>query len=117
MSRGGARLGAGRKPGQVASHRKLANEVTTRAVGEGMTPLSFMLDIMRDVTEDKARRLDAAKAAAPFVHPKLANIEHSGDKDKPVVMEHIGLEANAFTSRITRLNAGASEAEGAGEPN
>jgi hypothetical protein len=36
----------------------------------GMTPLDFMLAIMRDVTLPPPVRLDAAKAAAPNIHPK-----------------------------------------------
>jgi hypothetical protein len=34
---------------------------------------------MNDQNEEMHHRLDAAKAAAPYVHPKLANIEHKGD--------------------------------------
>ena len=33
---------------------------------------------MRDERKPTEVRLDAAKAAAPFVHPKMAAIEHSG---------------------------------------
>ncbi len=42
----------------------------------GLTPLDYMLQILRD--EDLAfdARLDAAKAAAPYVHSKLAMIDH-----------------------------------------
>ncbi|WP_332823273.1 hypothetical protein [Stutzerimonas kunmingensis] len=38
-----------------------------------------MLQIMRDEAADEAKRLDAAKAAAPYVHPRLAAVEHSGE--------------------------------------
>ena len=37
-----------------------------RALAGGMTPLDYMLSIMRDENEDKRERLDAAKAAAPY---------------------------------------------------
>ena len=52
----------------------------------GLTPLDFMLSVMRDEQADKAARLDAAKAAAPYVHPRLAAIEsrHSGPDGGPV---------------------------------
>jgi hypothetical protein len=36
---------------------------------------------MRDDNQDLAVRLDAAKSAAPYIHPKLSNIEHSGNID------------------------------------
>lgn len=84
MARGGSRPGAGRKKGQVTAHRKLANEATIKAVGDGLTPLAYLLAIMRDDANDKSTRIDAAKAAAPYVHPKLANVEHSGNDDKPM---------------------------------
>ena len=44
----------------------------------GLTPLEFMLSVLRDPASDPAMRMDAAKAAAPYVHPKLAATELSG---------------------------------------
>lgn len=41
----------------------------------GIMPLEFMLQIMRDPEADRAERLDMAKAAAPYVHAKLAAVE------------------------------------------
>jgi hypothetical protein len=38
-------------------------------------PLDFLLRLMRDPQSPIARRLEAAKAAAPFVHAKLSVIE------------------------------------------
>ena len=37
---------------------------------ENLTPLEYMLRIMRDPNEDKDRRMRMAIAAAPFVHPR-----------------------------------------------
>jgi len=31
-------------------------------------------------------RMDAAKAGAPYVHPRLAAIEHAGNAEKPMRM-------------------------------
>lgn len=75
MARGGKREGAGRKAGSVTTKTR---EVADRAAAEGLTPLDFMLRILRD--EDKAddERFEAAKAAAPYVHAKLAAVEVSG---------------------------------------
>jgi hypothetical protein len=36
-------------------------------------PLDYMLGVLRDETEDKGRRDEMAKAAAPYVHPRLAS--------------------------------------------
>ena len=38
---------------------------------------------MRDVKQDQATRLDAARAAAPYVHARLAAVEHSGNVGRP----------------------------------
>jgi len=37
----------------------------------GITPLDYLLDRMSDVTAEHAERLDAAKAAAPYIHSKM----------------------------------------------
>lgn len=61
----------------------------------GLTPLDFMLSIMRGEAApedaDPAQkiafhtlRFEAAKAAAPYVHPKLAAIEHTGPDGGPI---------------------------------
>lgn len=50
----------------------------------GLTPLDYMLSIMRDEANPRDMRLDAAHKAAPFVHPKLTAIQHSGDQDNPI---------------------------------
>jgi hypothetical protein len=48
-------------------------------------PLDFLLRMMRDPSEPKSKRLEAAKAAAPFCHPKLNAIDvpPAGDEEKP----------------------------------
>jgi hypothetical protein len=82
VGKGGSRKGAGRKVGTVT---KKSREVANRLVASGeLTPLEFFLGVLRQeptaemsATEQVAlfeRRLDAAKAAAPYVHAKLANV-------------------------------------------
>jgi len=67
--KGGAREGAGRKPG-------VPNKVTAKREAEiaesGLTPLEYMLSILRDETQEVAARFEAAKQAAPYCHAKLA---------------------------------------------
>ena len=41
----------------------------------GETPLDYMLRVMRDPTVDHERRDRNASQAAPYVHPKLAQID------------------------------------------
>lgn len=73
MARGGKRPGAGRKVGAATEKTR---EIADKAATEGMLPLEYLLKIMRDEGADEARRVDAAKAAAPYVHAKLSTIDH-----------------------------------------
>jgi hypothetical protein len=88
--RGGKRAGSGRPKG---SETKKRAEVALRATEAGLTPLEYMLGIVRDVTADAMTRLDAAKSAAPYCHPRLANVQVSGDPDNPLqainTVEHV----------------------------
>lgn len=80
MARGGSRPGAGRPKGAAAVKTR---EIADRASEEGITPLEYMLKVMRDVGADEAKRLDAAKSAAPYVHARLATIDLGNKDDKP----------------------------------
>jgi len=51
-----------------------------------MTPLDYMLKVMRDEENPAEMRLDAAHKAAPYVHPKLASVEHTGKDGGPMAM-------------------------------
>jgi hypothetical protein len=72
---GGSRPGSGRKPGGANKIDQAAREA---ALSSGQSPLDYMLEVMRDTAEERAQRLDAAKAAAPYLHAKLSSVELSG---------------------------------------
>ena len=72
MSHGGARPGAGRKKNGT---NRVTEEAIAQAEAGGEMPLDFLLRMMRDAGADEAKRIDCAKAAAPYVHAKLANID------------------------------------------
>ena len=78
------------------------NKATAARVAEiaatGETPLAFMLRVMRDESKEFAVRLDAAKGAAPYVHPKLATIEHTGKDGGPI--ETADVSDNEFARRL-----------------
>lgn len=74
--KGGKRPGAGRKLGE--RNKKTAG-VVAAVEATGVTPLEYMLTVMRDVASEPATRLDAAKSAAPYVHSKLSSIEVSAN--------------------------------------
>jgi hypothetical protein len=84
MSVGGKRAGAGRKPGSLT---KKTREVAERAAAKGITPLEYLLSVMRDESQSLPIRLDAAKASAPYIHPRLNAIEHGGDGGGPINVE------------------------------
>ena len=70
-------MAAGKKTGgrQKGSPNK-ATAARERAItASGLTPLDYMLQVLRDEAEDPRRRDWAANAAAAYCHPKLANIE------------------------------------------
>jgi hypothetical protein len=57
------------KPNKASGTREKAHE---RA---GLTPLMHMLGVLRDETQPDGRRDDMAKAAAPYVHPRLSQVD------------------------------------------
>jgi hypothetical protein len=71
--RGGRKRGTPNK--RTAFARKVADMV---AQGDEETPLEFLLAAMRSEDIPLEQRLEAAKAAAPYVHPRLSAIEHGG---------------------------------------
>jgi hypothetical protein len=46
------------------------------AAGAALMPLDYLLQVMRDPHASSGRRFEAAKAAAPLVHPSLARITY-----------------------------------------
>jgi len=97
-TKGGRRPGAGRKKGQTT---KIHEAIKARVLATGETPLEFLLRTMRapEPTQGKnenplvftkrlelwaSRGLEAAKAAAPYIHPKLHSVEHKGEGGGPI---------------------------------
>lgn len=74
--RGGPRPGAGRKPG---APNKATAEKREEIAASGLTPLDYMLTILRDEKQDNGRRDWAAEKAAPYVHARLASVEAKHD--------------------------------------
>jgi len=90
---GGARPGAGRKPG---SPNKKTVELQKAVAESGLTPLDYMLSVMRDEINDPKERLSAANMAAPYVHAKLASVEVTGKDGAPIA------SATEITFKIIR---------------
>ena len=89
--RGGARVGAGRKKGAATTKPR---EIADREMQAGLTPLEYMLHVMRrepaedldakDYLTAVSLRFEAAKAAAPYMHPRLAAVEVTGQDGGPI---------------------------------
>lgn len=89
MARGGSKPGerrGGRKPG---SRNKLTAARVAKVEASGLTPLDYMLSLLRDPGETKDNRMWAAEKAAPFVHPRLAAVEHTGRGGGPIEVANI----------------------------
>jgi hypothetical protein len=70
----------------------------------GLTPLDFMLAVMRDEQAPLDLRFEAAKSAAPYVHAKLASIEHGGKIDV-----ELGARLEAAIKRLDSEHINADE--------
>ena len=91
MPRGGYRPGSGPKKGTKYKLRAGAKakkpkkaaipaDIMDAAKVAGMTPVDYMLAIMRDVKADADRRDKMAQWAAPYVNPKVG--EGKGKKQE-----------------------------------
>jgi hypothetical protein len=74
-------------------------------MAEGVSPLEYMLALMRQPSDHEdpkvqvareAMRFEAAKAAAPYVHPRLAAVEHTGANGGPIGVAGIDMTAAEF---------------------
>jgi hypothetical protein len=67
--KGGQREGAGRPKGALSQRN---SEVAAECIAEGISPLEFMLKVMRNPRAPSEKRFEAAKMAAPYCHPRLS---------------------------------------------
>ena len=76
MPSGGARSGAGRPKGSKNGKSRTITraDVIEMAVARGLSPLEYMLIVMRDEKAPAARRDWAAEKAAMYCHPRLAMV-------------------------------------------
>jgi hypothetical protein len=79
VARGGVRPGAGRPKGAATVKTR---EIANAAIESGLTPLDYLLSILRDANAEQNVRIDAAKAAAPYVHPRLSTVDVGNKDDK-----------------------------------
>jgi hypothetical protein len=96
--RGGKRAGAGRKPKAAA---KLS-------LPDGLMPIDFFIGTMRGLSYIKGEwvddsdidfrtKMEGAKNAAPFLYPKLSNIDATLDVDGSLTIELVSYAKNNDT--------------------
>ena len=83
----GQRLG-GRQKGTL-NKKTVAH--ATALVASGLTPLDYMLGVLRDENATKAERLEAAKYAAPYMHPRLNAIDATVKGEVSVNMNDVDI--------------------------
>ena len=106
MPRGGARVGSGRKTGSTDRKLgKISAERVLNATGTGpdKMPLAYMLAVMNNTKEKSTIRLQAAIAAAPYVHPRLASVEVKSDNVTTLSVESDLGKALRELAEIARL--------------
>ena len=84
----------GRRKGSL---NKVTAELRSAVTKSGEAPLEYMLRVMHDESEPIARRDDMAKAAAPYIHPRLAS------KDLTIKQPLAGLSNDELADLIERI--------------
>ena len=124
----GSRKTGGRKKGTPNAKTCLSvKHLAEKLAAEGETPLEYMIRIMRTpqpqqlpgeetahymnrCKEHLAMTFDAAKSAAPYIHPKLQTTVLASDPDKPLKVE---LDIQEGARRIAFALAKAARQQGA----
>ncbi len=93
-------MAAGKKTG--GRQKGVPNKATAARAAEiaasGLTPLDWMLSVLRDPAVDYDRRDKMAANAAPYVHPRLAAVDHSS-KDGSMATPTLNIHASVPDSR------------------
>lgn len=108
MAKPGRKPGVAKFGGRKKGSRNRANVRREKEIAKtGETPLAYLLRVMRNPNKPAEERLNAAKYAAPFVHPKLTSVEHKGEGGGPIQMEYSmsPLEAARRLAFILELGA------------
>lgn len=100
---GGARQGAGRKPGTM---NQRTAELAADILGSKKSPLEYLLEVMMDGEADQKRRDWAAEKASAYIHPRPASVA------RPI---QINIPSTATASEIPGAISDILQAVGRGE--
>jgi hypothetical protein len=79
MARG--RKTGGRKRG-TPNRRTIAQQ---EIAASGLLPLEFLCSVYRDAKQSMTRRIEAARCAAPYIHPRISTTEAPPPKPDEVI--------------------------------
>lgn len=105
----GIKTGGGSRKGKP---NKATAAKAAEIASSGLTPLDYMLSVLRDTERPTDARLEAAKSAAPYVHPKLANIELTGKGGGPLGVNIVRFSDQRLANAPERLGTKAVSDEG-----
>lgn len=63
----------------MAKRRPAASAAVPSQEAAALSPLDYMLQVLRDPEASPGERRWAAEKAAPFLHPRLQSVEHGGE--------------------------------------
>ena len=69
-----------------------------------LTPLEYLLSVMRDSTEEKPRRMQAASLAAPYMHARKAETTKKEDAGKAAKQAATGKFKSAAPPKLVVNN-------------
>ncbi len=95
MAKGGKRIGAGRPKGSKITRTV---ELADRIAGQGISPLEYVMSIMRDERQPAGLRFECAKAAMPYMHPRYGNVTQLNQTN--VQMNNNQFDITALLKRV-----------------
>jgi hypothetical protein len=115
----GSKRGERRGGRQKGTPNKITAKREAEIAASGLTPLDYMLGIVRaetppglDASVAIARetlRFEAAKAAAPYCHPRLQAMTLGGDPENPIKIDNMS-ELEAVRRLAFLLTKGTADA-------
>ena len=74
--------------GRPKGSRNKLTEATLAVIGEGESPLALLVKVSQDATKDLPVRLNAARWAAPYLHPRPFPDMPTTQIDLPESLDH-----------------------------
>lgn len=105
----------GRKKGTPNKATAARATRAEKAAADGITPLEYMLKVLRNKNSKVEDKRWAAATAAPYIHPRLQATTFSGAEDKPpiqIVVNYPDEARNALTALHSASEAHSGKGNG-----